>query len=348
MRTLLLSIPALIVLTTAFAPMASAGHTPEFWASGDRHPTGVTDGAGAWINDAYYVSHGTVAGEVSAALHVFDPFTNTWTALTSADVPRTGALGAVIAGKLLVIGGENAEGDAVASVEMYDPNTDTWSSVADLSVPRTNAIAGVVGGKVHVAGGENADGALASMEVYNHITDAWSMGPALPEARTEAAGAANEDGFLFVLGGRGTVDGAPEGSNFMYDSSAEEWLRGRPLPVRSADAVGGDCAGHIYVAGGLGPGDVPLASTFRLNMGSLAWTEVESMILPRAGAANAFTSDDSLGVIAVVGASAEPDDTTYLFNCSSAAFPIPELGTILLTAMGVVGVGALALTGRKT
>lgn len=57
----------------------------------------------------------------------------------------------------------------------------------------------VVGGKIYVVGGD-APGALATVEVYDPISDTWENGPSLYTARLKHAGAVY-NGTIFVFGG---------------------------------------------------------------------------------------------------------------------------------------------------
>jgi len=108
------------------------------------------------IGGKFYVTGG------SNALEVYDPATNRWT--KRAPMPRRRWLGAgaVLGGRLYVIGGfrsapDGSAQDIVATTSVYNPATDTWSTRAPFPEPFINLSARrvVLNGKqrIHVVGG---------------------------------------------------------------------------------------------------------------------------------------------------------------------------------------------------
>ena len=88
----------------------------------------------------------------------------------------------------------------------FDLTTSTYlpGALAPLQTERNHAYSGVIDGKLYVTGGraghEAADGSnVASTEVYDPATDAWSALPDLPTPRSGGASAVL-DGKLFVTG----------------------------------------------------------------------------------------------------------------------------------------------------
>ena len=94
------------------------------------------------INDKIYVTHGldALAGNFHTETYVYNPATNTWTQMSSADYPRDGVACGVIDNTLYVIGGRtDLPGPyGLTHNEMYDPDLDkgdnTWT------VSNTNAV----------------------------------------------------------------------------------------------------------------------------------------------------------------------------------------------------------------
>jgi subtilisin family serine protease len=126
-----------------------------------RYPAaGVIDGK-------LYVVGGHNGTSASATLDVYDPATNTWA--TKASMPtvrRGGAAGAVLGGKLYVIGGRNAAGDYIATVEAYSPATNTWVARAPLPAARSGLGAVAIDGLISAVGGRNSTSLLGTHEVY--------------------------------------------------------------------------------------------------------------------------------------------------------------------------------------
>ncbi len=126
----------------------------------------------------------------------------TWASLPPMGTARKGAAGAVLDGRLFVIGGADAAGTPLGTVEAYDPASG-WSTVASLNDPRTDAAAAVYDGQIVVVGGRDERGEPSDKaEVYNAERDRWESFDALDEHR-EGLGAAVVNGGLYAFGGAG-------------------------------------------------------------------------------------------------------------------------------------------------
>jgi N-acetylneuraminic acid mutarotase len=95
--------------------------------------------------------------ERTAALEVYDPATNAWTARAPLPAPRGGVASVAADGCLYVIGGEGNYADPRGlndENEAYDPRTDTWHSLAPMPTPTHGLVgAAFVNGRIHVPGG---------------------------------------------------------------------------------------------------------------------------------------------------------------------------------------------------
>ena len=87
-------------------------------------------------------------------------------------VPRYGAGVGVLDGVLYCVGGENSTG-CTNTVEKY--SEDTWSQVADMN--HSCQYPGVLThtGHLYVLGGYDGDSFLSSVEMYNPVTDTWTL-----------------------------------------------------------------------------------------------------------------------------------------------------------------------------
>ena len=93
-------------------------------------PSAHVGGVGGVINGKFYVAGGASwSGRVTNRLDAYDPVSNTWSTLAPMSTKRFGAAGAVLGGKLYVIGMNNVDpGERQGIVEAYNPSTNTWTT----------------------------------------------------------------------------------------------------------------------------------------------------------------------------------------------------------------------------
>ena len=99
-----------------------------------------------------YVFGGYDGTNVSGAVQIYDPATDTWVAGTPMPTPRSNAVAGVCCGRIFVIGGYN--GSNLTVNEVYDPATDTWDTApAKPTAGSEFAVGDVsVGDKIYVIG----------------------------------------------------------------------------------------------------------------------------------------------------------------------------------------------------
>ena len=103
---------------------------------------------------------GTDAGLVTqATVQVFDPATGAWSLGADMPAPRSHTASAtfVMGDRILVTGGESANGVETADCYAYTPATDTWVTLTPLPSARFSGVADVIDGHVYFTGGGNAD-----------------------------------------------------------------------------------------------------------------------------------------------------------------------------------------------
>ena len=103
---------------------------------------------------------------IHGILDVYDPVANTWTTKAPMPTGRVGAVGAVVNGKLYVIGGSTNGSNSLTTVEVYDPVADSWTTVASMPTPRAFSAVGVANGVIYVAGGGSGAAPLNIFESY--------------------------------------------------------------------------------------------------------------------------------------------------------------------------------------
>jgi hypothetical protein len=160
-------------------------------------------------------------GGVLQSAELFDPATDTFTALPASgelQVPRAGSVAAALPdGQVLIAGGYNSGGGILQSAELFNPATDTFTELSasgssELQTPRAGAVAASLpDGQVLIAGGEAGSGYLQSAELFNPATDTFSALPAsgsteLQVPRAGAVAAPLPDGQVLIAGGGDATD----------------------------------------------------------------------------------------------------------------------------------------------
>ena len=126
------------------------------------------------INNKIYMAGGTTGSNMLTNLYIYDIATNSWTSGAPMPVGASFPGGAVIAGKLWVIGG----GDPLLEVsldntQIYDPGTNSWSNGPTLNAARSfaNAVTlNVVSGQMPIiVGGYNSSSGTELSSVEAHL-----------------------------------------------------------------------------------------------------------------------------------------------------------------------------------
>jgi len=205
-------------------------------------------------------------------VEMFDTWHGRWTICPSMPSRRAGSTAALLPdNRMMIIGGYTEKGIAeglLASCDVYDPIARRWeepSTAAPLLRARWGHGCAVLRGKVYVVGGCSLqDGAqpreafmetLKSCEVYDPVTNSWSVSGALQIARSGSrvvtlAG----DRYLAAIGGCDDVFGRAEtqATVELFDAETGEWslLESRlshPRTTAAAVAVGDQ---QLLVVGG--------------------------------------------------------------------------------------------------
>ncbi len=143
-------------------------------------------------------------------------------------------------------------------MELYDPTTNSWSAAASTHDPRYKHTATRLdNGRVLVAGGSfisSTSNALASAELYDPLTNVWSVTGGLADARSSHSATLLPGGKVLVAGGINTSSFA---STELFDPAAGGW---RPTGSMSAARQNHTATllntGRVLVAGGLSSGAV--------------------------------------------------------------------------------------------
>jgi hypothetical protein len=113
--------------------------------------------AGAAMGDTLYVIGGSdrFRNVASDRVQAYDVTAGQWVEKKPMPTARSGCAAVVLAGEIVVVGGEGNPGSGVvsAAVEAYDPVNDSWRTLPPLESARHGLGAALVGGKIYVAGG---------------------------------------------------------------------------------------------------------------------------------------------------------------------------------------------------
>jgi len=159
-----------------------------------------------------------VAPVPTATTVLFDPLTRTFANGPSLSLPRS-LHGAVhlLDGRILLTGGMTTGGLVTATCDLFDPVTGTITPAASMHGPRTgHATTLLFDGRVLVSGGfsnwQNADTNFAArlgtaqgtLEVYDPVTDTWTLGPLMAIGRAGHSQTLLFDGRVLIAGGVST------------------------------------------------------------------------------------------------------------------------------------------------
>ena len=158
---------------------------------------------------------GSAASTLDSA-ELYDPGSRTFSATHSMSTPRLGAASVRLRnGHILMAGGEDVSKVSVASVERYNPASGTWTLTGPMHADRVNPTATLLNnGKVLIVGGYQGNSnccALASAELYDPTTDAFTDTRSLATARRNHTATLLANGKVLIAGGYdGTYLDAPE------------------------------------------------------------------------------------------------------------------------------------------
>jgi len=127
-----------------------------------------------------------------------------------------------------------------------------WTEKAPMHTARSTVATCVVDGKIYAIGGWDGTKPLATVEVYDPITDTWTKKAPMPTARC-ALSASVVNGKIYVFGGQLTTPiaaGPRVAAVEEYDPVMDTWTKKSNLPSPRAGLSSSAVDGVIYVFGG--------------------------------------------------------------------------------------------------
>jgi hypothetical protein len=170
-------------------------------------------------------------------------------------LPRTELSGAVLGGRIVVVGGLTAEGGASDRVDFYDPAANRWEAGPALPVGLHHAGMATLGDRTYVAGGyTNRPGQdwVAQSRVFSLAAGdrAWREEPALAAARGGLAMAA-AGGRLVAVGGTDAAGTFLRRTEVL--TPGQRWVAGPDMNEPRDHLAAASSGGRIYaIAGRLG------------------------------------------------------------------------------------------------
>ncbi|NIR51516.1 hypothetical protein GWO43_23325, partial [candidate division KSB1 bacterium] len=254
------------------------------WSTRAAMPTARKEIANAAVtlDSKVYIVGGVASnGQITDALEIYDPATDSWTTGTPLPISVWRTSAAAANGKLYTFGGyESTSGfpfNPTNRVFEYDPSSDRWSEKHAMPTARGTSVAITVSGMVHVLGGA-ADADLATHEIYDPVNDSWFTAPPVPTPRSGLTGAA-VDNKIYVAGGY-ILSGGVTRQNALevFDVDDGSWGTFSSMPIARngiAAAVFGD---KIYVFGG--PPQESVSHTLEYDPATNQWQELADMPTP--------------------------------------------------------------------
>ena len=245
----------------------------------------------------------TTLGTVERYNRATQSWTNLGSILTSQRSTHTAT--ALNDGRVLAVGGYDITGVVNATAEIFDPNTNTVSAAASMSFARTQHTATLLNdGRVLVTGGgSNFDlsdplgslgSASATTEIYDPVSDTWSLGPGLAKPTIGHTATLLDDGRVMILGGVevDVVFGLPLPSFSnrvqLFDPSSNSFSNGASIPGGRAYHGTAKLADGSVLACGGADGDFvllsfnPRSDAYRYNPSTNTWSNTATMLSARA------------------------------------------------------------------
>jgi len=174
--------------------------------------------------------------------------TGTWSSIPPLPTPRQEVGVAVVEGRVLVIGGIDADRRGSSVVEIYDTPANQWRPGPPVPIPIHHPMVAAVGSKVYVAGGYTEPGFTPVANTFELDTDTmkWTQKADMPSPRGAGAAVAH-NGKIYVIGGeRGTT----VADTAVFDPDMNSWTQLAPMPTPRNHHGAAVIRGRIYVVGG--------------------------------------------------------------------------------------------------
>ncbi len=254
------------------------------WTSVAPMPTARKEISNATVelDGKIYVIGGVARdGQITPALEIYDPATDSWSSGHPVPVRVWRAFAAAALGKLYLFGGYTSTAgfpfSPIGRVFEYDPQQDDWTEMTAMPTARGTAVAVTVGSQIHVLGGA-ANSALSTHQVFDPVNNSWSSAPTIPTPRSGLT-AAVIDGEIYVAGGYLLSGGVVSQSVLqVYSPQNQSWRSVASMPIPRHGLASAAVGGKMYVFGGASNPAATL--TLEYDPGTDSWSSLAEMPSP--------------------------------------------------------------------
>jgi formylglycine-generating enzyme required for sulfatase activity/N-acetylneuraminic acid mutarotase len=206
------------------------------------------DGVEVLNGKIYFVGDYNDTGK-NNTIERYDPETNLWETLSSANEARAGVASTVLDGKIYAIGGIG-----LSSVEVYDPDLDSWTFATPLPRVVARGTAVTFENKIYLFGGHNENGTdLNQVLVFDNSNNQWSQVSTMPSALTSFK-AITFNERIWLIGGSNNMGNSSNtiARNYVrsYDVGNNTWHSESSLPQARMWISAWSLNSSLIVAGG--------------------------------------------------------------------------------------------------
>ena len=124
-----------------------------------------------------------------------------------------------------------------------------WTTFKHMPTSRQEMPCALLNGQIYVSGGIII-ASTNKTEVYDPITDSWSLGVALPDARHHHMMATVNDKIYAIGGYKNVLNFDAKDEVWEFSEPANAWSVKSPIPIKSGAGAAVTYEGQIYVFGG--------------------------------------------------------------------------------------------------
>jgi N-acetylneuraminic acid mutarotase len=225
------------------------------WAAIANYPSSIMDNAVGYdssTGNVYSVAGFNGSANVANA-NVYSPSSQSWSAIAPAPQALESPGGAVLNGKMYVVGGWNSSGNASTGLYAYDPATGSWTQEANVPTALSAPSVTTLNGQLYVIGGcTTGNCAPTSNAVYSYDpgSNSWTQQANYPTPAAFAA-CAGISGQIVCAGGTNADSNTSLKSTYIYNPGANTWTQGADMPYDDWAMAYSGSGGMLQVAGGV-------------------------------------------------------------------------------------------------
>ena len=216
------------------------------WTTGAPCPGSLSNHAIGFWDGIIFVAGGFDGVSAVNTLYEYFIAGNNWTSGAAMPAAVYSAGFGVINGKLYVASGNNGSTE-VNTLYIYDIPSNTWSTGAPVPLPVTGSGSAVLNGKLYLfGGGAPFPMTTRTTQMYDPVTNSWSICGNMNVSRLWFYGAAVDDTSIVAPGGNTPVD-TPINVN---EQGPCGWALKAPMPYNAIGPFVVSDGTFVYVGGG--------------------------------------------------------------------------------------------------